>query len=232
MVSLVALIRPARLAGRRPIQCRRPGRGKLCISDANGLFLERIMTQPTPSPLHPAIGQHPPSVLGLGLAALGRPGYINLGHVKDTASGRSIEAMRKRALSWPGIESRCDASSGRPRSALSTQGQIGAHDGPRPSVSSRSRWKNLERVGLDALPSEARTCRCPHYLRTNAANPCPPLERRSCAERGTRQTPGQGRLAALTGPEQGQGGCSRESALQRLLGEARDVSMHFDHGLF
>jgi hypothetical protein len=40
----------------------------------------------------------------------------------------------------------------------------------------------------------------------------------------------QGRLAALTRPEQGQRGCSRESALQRLLGEAWDVSMHFDHG--
>jgi aryl-alcohol dehydrogenase-like predicted oxidoreductase len=37
-------------------------------------------------------------VLGLGLAALGRPGYINLGHGEDTARGRSIEAMRERAF--------------------------------------------------------------------------------------------------------------------------------------
>ena len=36
--------------------------------------------------------------LGLGLAALGRPGYINLGHREDTSSGRSVEAMRERAL--------------------------------------------------------------------------------------------------------------------------------------
>ena len=35
--------------------------------------------------------------LGLGLAALGRPGYINLGHARDMADGRSIEAMEQRA---------------------------------------------------------------------------------------------------------------------------------------
>ncbi|MEA1052909.1 aldo/keto reductase [Lamprobacter modestohalophilus] len=56
------------------------------------------MPQPTPSSLHPLIGQQPPSVLGLGLAALGRPGYINLGHGEDTGTGRSIEAMRERAF--------------------------------------------------------------------------------------------------------------------------------------
>ncbi|MBK5938410.1 aldo/keto reductase [Halochromatium roseum] len=56
------------------------------------------MPQPTPSSLHPLIGRQPPSVLGLGLAALGRPGYINLGHGEDTGTGRSIEAMRERAF--------------------------------------------------------------------------------------------------------------------------------------
>ena len=40
----------------------------------------------------------PVSVIGLGLAALGRPGYINLGHGSDFADGRSVEAMRER--SW------------------------------------------------------------------------------------------------------------------------------------
>ncbi len=34
--------------------------------------------------------------MGLGLAALGRPGYINLGHHEDTATGRSVEAMETR----------------------------------------------------------------------------------------------------------------------------------------
>lgn len=35
--------------------------------------------------------------IGLGLAALGRPGYINLGHAEDLASEVSINAMRKNA---------------------------------------------------------------------------------------------------------------------------------------
>ncbi|MGD8498551.1 MAG: aldo/keto reductase [Chromatiales bacterium] len=37
------------------------------------------------------------SPIGLGLAALGRPGYINLGHGEDFAEGRSVEAMQRRA---------------------------------------------------------------------------------------------------------------------------------------
>ena len=32
--------------------------------------------------------------IGLGLAALGRPGYINLGHGEDMPGGRDVEAMR------------------------------------------------------------------------------------------------------------------------------------------
>ncbi len=38
------------------------------------------------------------AVFGLGLAALGRPGYINLGHGDDYASDKSVEAMRVRAF--------------------------------------------------------------------------------------------------------------------------------------
>jgi aryl-alcohol dehydrogenase-like predicted oxidoreductase len=37
------------------------------------------------------------SWLGLGLAALGRPGYINLGHHDDLASGVEVAAMERRA---------------------------------------------------------------------------------------------------------------------------------------
>ncbi|HYO56362.1 aldo/keto reductase [Archangium sp.] len=37
------------------------------------------------------------SPLGLGLAALGRPGYITLGHEKDLGGDRSIEAMEQHA---------------------------------------------------------------------------------------------------------------------------------------
>lgn len=36
------------------------------------------------------------AVLGLGLAALGRPGYLTVGHGADVGGDRSIEALRKR----------------------------------------------------------------------------------------------------------------------------------------
>ena len=35
--------------------------------------------------------------MGLGLAALGRPGYINLGHAEDLSSGRDVESMESQA---------------------------------------------------------------------------------------------------------------------------------------
>ena len=37
------------------------------------------------------------SRIGVGLAALGRPGYMNLGHARDMADGVSVEAMEARA---------------------------------------------------------------------------------------------------------------------------------------
>jgi aryl-alcohol dehydrogenase-like predicted oxidoreductase len=39
----------------------------------------------------------PPAAVGLGLAALGRPGYINLGHDADLGADRSVEGMRQHA---------------------------------------------------------------------------------------------------------------------------------------
>lgn len=57
------------------------------------------MSQPTRSLLRPFADRSQPTELGLGLAALGRPDYINLGHGQDTGTGRSIEAMRARAFS-------------------------------------------------------------------------------------------------------------------------------------
>src|SRR5947209_19657774 len=35
--------------------------------------------------------------IGLGLAALGRPAYINIGHGRDLGPDRSVEALRERA---------------------------------------------------------------------------------------------------------------------------------------
>lgn len=41
----------------------------------------------------------PASRIGLGLAALGRPGYINLGHADDLGEGRDVASMEARAAS-------------------------------------------------------------------------------------------------------------------------------------
>src|SRR5215470_505184 len=38
-----------------------------------------------------------PARIGLGLAALGRPGYLNIGHGADLGADRSAEALRARA---------------------------------------------------------------------------------------------------------------------------------------
>ena len=45
------------------------------------------------------LGRGGPTVsrIGLGLAALGRPGYINVGHADDVGGDRSVEGMRDRA---------------------------------------------------------------------------------------------------------------------------------------
>ena len=56
------------------------------------------MSAQTTLPLRPFLGQRQITALGLGLAALGRPGYINLGHAEDTRDGRSVEAMRALAF--------------------------------------------------------------------------------------------------------------------------------------
>src|SRR5262245_22088215 len=39
----------------------------------------------------------PVTAIGLGLAALGRPGYLNLGHGDDLGSDRSVDALERRA---------------------------------------------------------------------------------------------------------------------------------------
>src|SRR5919112_5237753 len=43
------------------------------------------------------IGSRPPAVLGLGLAAIGRPGYITLGRERDLPADRSPAALATRA---------------------------------------------------------------------------------------------------------------------------------------
>src|SRR4028119_2405316 len=43
----------------------------------------------------------PVSPIGLGLAALGRPAYINLGHAEDIGPDHSVAAFRRRADAAP-----------------------------------------------------------------------------------------------------------------------------------
>jgi hypothetical protein len=44
-------------------------------------------------PLPASAGERSVRRLGLGLAALGRPGYLNLGHGADLGTDRSVEAL-------------------------------------------------------------------------------------------------------------------------------------------
>jgi aryl-alcohol dehydrogenase-like predicted oxidoreductase len=49
-------------------------------------------------PLPASAGERSVRRLGLGLAALGRPGYLNLGHGADLGTDRSVEALRARSF--------------------------------------------------------------------------------------------------------------------------------------
>jgi aryl-alcohol dehydrogenase-like predicted oxidoreductase len=53
---------------------------------------------PPRSPLPAAAGDRGPRRIGLGLAALGRPGYLNLGHGEDLGEDRSVDALRRRSF--------------------------------------------------------------------------------------------------------------------------------------
>jgi aryl-alcohol dehydrogenase-like predicted oxidoreductase len=53
---------------------------------------------PARSPLPARAGERGPQRIGLGLAALGRPGYLNLGHGADLGADRSVDALRARSF--------------------------------------------------------------------------------------------------------------------------------------
>jgi aryl-alcohol dehydrogenase-like predicted oxidoreductase len=53
---------------------------------------------PPRSPLPARAGERGPLRIGLGLAALGRPGYLNVGHGADLGSDRSVDALRDRSF--------------------------------------------------------------------------------------------------------------------------------------
>jgi aryl-alcohol dehydrogenase-like predicted oxidoreductase len=50
------------------------------------------------SPLPARAGDRGPRRIGLGLAALGRPGYLNVGHGADLGADRSVAALRARSF--------------------------------------------------------------------------------------------------------------------------------------
>jgi aryl-alcohol dehydrogenase-like predicted oxidoreductase len=53
---------------------------------------------PPRSPLPARAGDRDPRRVGIGLAALGRPGYLNVGHDADLGADRSVEALRARSF--------------------------------------------------------------------------------------------------------------------------------------
>jgi aryl-alcohol dehydrogenase-like predicted oxidoreductase len=53
---------------------------------------------PPRSPLPARAGERGPQRIGIGLAALGRPGYLNVGHEADLGADRSVEALRARSF--------------------------------------------------------------------------------------------------------------------------------------
>jgi aryl-alcohol dehydrogenase-like predicted oxidoreductase len=53
---------------------------------------------PPRSPLPARAGERGPHRIGVGLAALGRPGYLNVGHGADLGADRSVDALRARSF--------------------------------------------------------------------------------------------------------------------------------------
>src|SRR6185312_16219455 len=58
----------------------------------------RVASMPPRSPLPASAGDRGPRRIGLGLAALGRPGYLNVGHGADLGADRSVDALRARSF--------------------------------------------------------------------------------------------------------------------------------------
>jgi aryl-alcohol dehydrogenase-like predicted oxidoreductase len=57
-----------------------------------------VNAMPPRSPLPARAGERGPQRIGIGLAALGRPGYLNVGHDADLGADRSVDALRARSF--------------------------------------------------------------------------------------------------------------------------------------
>src|SRR3712207_2195335 len=80
----------------RPIHSRRPARGGV---SGTSLIALAVQCGRRGQALHATLSQYSEAVaaaIGLGLAALGRPGYLNVGHGDDLGNDRSVSALERR----------------------------------------------------------------------------------------------------------------------------------------
>ncbi len=112
------------------------------------------------------------SPLGLGLAALGRPGYINLGHARDLGGEYAVDEMRRQAhgvldAAWEAGISYFDAarSYGRAEDFLGTW--LRARGIPRADVTVGSKWGYTYTAGweVDAEVHEVKEHSLPVFIR-------------------------------------------------------------------
>src|SRR5215210_7068858 len=113
------------------------------------------------SVLPAAAGERGPRRIGLGLAALGRPGYLNLGHGADLGADRSPDALRARSFAvldaaYAGGVRYLDAA----RSYGRAEEFLGAwlRDRDPPDVVVGSKWGYVYTAGweVDADPPEVK----------------------------------------------------------------------------
>src|SRR3954469_16753339 len=83
--------------------------------------------------------------IGLGLAAVGRPGYINLGHDQDLAPGRSIDDLRLRThelldTAWQADVRYFDAARSYGLAEQFLGGWLAKHPERRPELTIGSKW--------------------------------------------------------------------------------------------
>ena len=116
---------------------------------------------PPRSPLPARAGERGPHRIGLGLAALGRPGYLNLGHGADLGDDRSVDGLRRRSFevldaAYEGGVRYLDAA----RSYGRAEEFLGAwlRDRDPPDVVVGSKWGYVYTAGweVDADPPEVK----------------------------------------------------------------------------
>jgi aryl-alcohol dehydrogenase-like predicted oxidoreductase len=110
--------------------------------------------------------------LGLGLAALGRPGYINLGHARDLGGETSVDAMRRHAhevldAAWEAGIDYYDAARSYGRAEEFLGGWLRAREIPRARVTVGSKWGYTYTAGweIEAEVHEVKEHSLPVFTR-------------------------------------------------------------------